>query len=353
MLITRSDLRLALIASLANGLGVISGLPFGIYAPIAVLAVCSGSFGNTLDLGRQRLVGSVLGELVLVAGLLGFRSLPLPLAMGCTLGGMRLIGGMLGLKAGYKVGGIIIVMGWLVHQEQLGSWLPLRLFWTTVGILMATLSLELVWPARAIDACEASMARLLGSLSQALQQASAQLLSPAAAAGDPALPLSGIQTLIGDLAAIRRQLPEVERELGANPQRHPRRRLLALLENGSSVLINLLESLARQPLGLGADPALAPLRRVEAELLAELGQRLEGWSALLRSAAKEACLRPPPLRDPAAGARRLETLLQQPDLPGQQLEALQLHAGLLSLIGLAERAVADTERRWRELSAAD
>ena len=164
MLITRSDLRLALVAGLTNGLGAISGVPFGYYAAMAVLAVCSGSYGNALELGRQRLLGSLLGAGVLTLGLGGLQQLPLPVALAISLGAMRLLGGVLGLRVGYKVGGFVVVMGWLVHRQTLVEWLPLRLFWTALGIVLATLSLRLLWPARAIEASEAAMAALLERL---------------------------------------------------------------------------------------------------------------------------------------------------------------------------------------------
>lgn len=93
MLIRRSDLRLALVAGLTNGLGAISGIPFGYYAPMAVLAVCSGSYGNALELGRQRLLGSLLGAATLTLGLWGLQQLPLPVALAMSLGAMRLLGG--------------------------------------------------------------------------------------------------------------------------------------------------------------------------------------------------------------------------------------------------------------------
>ena len=102
-LITRSELRLALATGLVNGLASLSSLPFGYYAPMAVLAVCSGTDGTSLALGRQRILGSILGMAVLVIGLRGLAAAPMPLAMGIALAAMRLIGGVLGLQVGYKV----------------------------------------------------------------------------------------------------------------------------------------------------------------------------------------------------------------------------------------------------------
>ena len=61
MLIRRSELRLALTAGLMNGLGSLAPLAYGFYAPLAVLVVCTGTYGGSIGLGRQRLLGSLVG----------------------------------------------------------------------------------------------------------------------------------------------------------------------------------------------------------------------------------------------------------------------------------------------------
>jgi len=61
MLIRRSELRLALTAGLMNGLGSLAPLAYGFYAPMAVLVVCTGTYGGSIGLGRQRLLGSLVG----------------------------------------------------------------------------------------------------------------------------------------------------------------------------------------------------------------------------------------------------------------------------------------------------
>ncbi len=151
MLIRRSELRLAMTAGLINGFGALAPAPFGYYAPVAVLAVCTGTYGGSIGLGRQRLLGSVVGAMVLLAAYAGLSPLPLPLGLSLSLVGMRLLGSALGLEVGYKVGSNIIVMGWLVHDSDLEPWVPLRLFWTVAGILVALLSLRLFWPDLAVD----------------------------------------------------------------------------------------------------------------------------------------------------------------------------------------------------------
>ena len=76
MLMSRAELRLAVTAGLANGFASISGLPYGMYMPLAVLAVCTGTYGGSLELGRQRLLGSALGSVVLLIGYHGLQGLP-------------------------------------------------------------------------------------------------------------------------------------------------------------------------------------------------------------------------------------------------------------------------------------
>lgn len=92
MLIRRSELRLALTAGLMNGLGSLAPLAYGFYAPMAVLVVCTGTYGGSIGLGRQRLLGSLVG-VVLVVSFTGLSHLPLPLGLSLSLVAMRLLGG--------------------------------------------------------------------------------------------------------------------------------------------------------------------------------------------------------------------------------------------------------------------
>ena len=100
-LLPRGDLRLVLAASLSNGFATLTGWPFGFYAPLAVLAAGTGSFGQSLELSRQRLLGTLLGSAVLVGIQLLRPALPFPLAIGLGLGLLRLFGQKLGLVVGY------------------------------------------------------------------------------------------------------------------------------------------------------------------------------------------------------------------------------------------------------------
>ena len=64
----RDNLRLAATVTVVNGFASLTGLPFALYASLAVLSVTVGNYGNTLELGRQRLVGTTVGAVVVFFG---------------------------------------------------------------------------------------------------------------------------------------------------------------------------------------------------------------------------------------------------------------------------------------------
>jgi hypothetical protein len=284
------------------------------------------------------------------------QQLPLPVALAISLGAMRLLGGVLGLRVGYKVGGFVVVMGWLVHRQALLAWLPLRLAWTALGIVLASLSLRLLWPAQAIVASETAMVSLIERLAACLATAAASMDFGAGGADggpqatpDGSAPLADqTLSLVAALEGIRRSLPQALLELGANPERHPRIRLLRLLDDSCSHLMGLYDELARQPLPPIRCDELGEVSRVEALLLRDLSQRLGGWVATLRQPRPQRW-RPPPGALPASAWQRLDALLQSRDLPPQVLPDLQRHAAFLSLLGLVAQQLHDTEQRWRDL----
>jgi uncharacterized membrane protein YccC len=141
----RDGLRLAASVTVVNGFASLTGVHFALYASLTVLSVTVGNYGNTLELGRQRLVGTAVGAVVVFFGYRAWGHLPLVVALLLA----RLISGSLRLTVGYGVCCFVVVMGWLTHDQQLDSWIPLRLLWTAFGILMALLSLRLFWPSRA------------------------------------------------------------------------------------------------------------------------------------------------------------------------------------------------------------
>ena len=244
-MINRNALRTALTAGLGNAFASLSGVEFSQYVALAVLAVSSGTYGGALALGRQRLLGTALGSVLLLIGYEGLRGLPMPLALALTLGALRLLGGLLKLQVGYKVGGIVIVMGWLVHEGGLAAWIPLRFFWTCFGVLITLLGLRLFWPARGLDTNMTQVAGLLGQLQRCFCDLAARVDPAAAGQGEGADPI-GIgryRALRNQLVAIRRQRPALLQELGSLPERHPAMLLMANFEATISRLITLVGGL--------------------------------------------------------------------------------------------------------------
>ena len=83
-MINRNALRTALTAGLGNAFASLSGVEFSQYVALAVLAVSTGTYGGALALGRQRLLGTALGSVLLLIGYEGLRGVPMPLAIAST-----------------------------------------------------------------------------------------------------------------------------------------------------------------------------------------------------------------------------------------------------------------------------
>jgi len=99
----------------AAGLGSISTVPDGYYLPLTLAAVMVGSYGGSYALGLQRVICTLLGGLLLLIAQPALTSLPFPIGLALMLGVIRLLGGCLGLQAGYKITGMVVVMGWLMQ----------------------------------------------------------------------------------------------------------------------------------------------------------------------------------------------------------------------------------------------
>ena len=354
VLLRRADVRLAVAAGLANAFTTVSGLPFGYYAPLAVLAVTSGTYGSAVGLGRQRLLGSVLGALVLVAFYEGLQGIAFPLGIALALGLQRVLGSLLNLQVGYKAGGIIIVMGWLVHHAQLGVWVPLRLFWTVFGILVALACLRLLWPTSTLRDTWSGWAAVLRQLAQQLRVAAAFTRDPVHAAPVAPGPRSTLP-IVAAMMAVRGLRPALLDELGGPRSTHPALPLLGLIDESCSRLVGVVEGLQHrhphQPMG-----DLAPIREGEAALLQAMAERLECWAGLL-GAGQQAHWAAIP-QAPAGGLPLpqawldAQTLLADPGVNRVSLDRLKRVAARLRLLRQAIDALQNTELQWQQQGAA-
>jgi len=349
-LMTRSEIRLALTTGLVNAFGSISGLADSYYAALTVPAVLAGNYGGSIELGRQRILGSILGSVVLLIGLYGLKGIPMPVAMAISLGSLRLLGGLFGLKVGYKAGGLLLVMGWLVHSAQLTSWIPLRLFWTILGILVALLSLQWFWPSRAFDQSLRTMGKLSVQIQANLERLADRIDPHVPAAHQNPNTTTQLSQLRRGLTAVRRLVPDLLLELGGNPKRHPAYRLMRLLDNANSRLVTSVLGLERHPPTFGSNPELLKqLHQAEHDLLQQLASRVGQWAAIF---SKGGLRLPPPPPEPMVEPRSwigVEALLSDPSCNQASAEQLERIATRLVLCRQAQRAIEEAEQSWAGL----
>jgi hypothetical protein len=343
--INRNALRTALTAGLGNGFASITGLADGQYVALAVLSVMSGTYGGAIELGRQRLLGTVLGSILLLLGYECLGSLPLPIGLAITVGCLRLLGGALGLKVGYKVGGMIVVMGWLVHEGNLASWLPLRFFWTALGVLLTLLSLRLFWPARGLSLCLSRYADVLRQLHDSFLALAARLQQDT----NPEAPQRHYRQLRAALQSARSLRPALLQELGNQPTRHPCLLLVNSLDAAASRLVGTVSGMERaEP--TRRDPQLvARLHQAEADLLRHLAAQLLCWEQQLRGS--HGLPQPPPqgLELPESWAA-LNDSLNDPVANSASLIRLERIATRLQLCRLAAQAMVDGEASWQAIT---
>jgi hypothetical protein len=344
----RDTLRLAATVTLVNGFTSLTGLPFGFYASLAVVSVTVGTYGNTLELGRQRLVGTAIGAIVVFFGYRAWGHLPLMLALPLALLLARLIAGSLRLTVGYGVCCFVVVMGWLTHDQQLDSWIPLRLLWTAFGILMALLSLRLFWPSRARIQQREGLLQLLVDLGQSLLQ---MVQHPPEAIQSQAQRRrqlgQQIRSLRTSLQGLRDQRQGALLELGSLASQHPVARMWALLDQACEALILDLDELRRLPnadwSGWGLqgdyDTGLAFMRGVV--------ERLLGWQQQLRDSSR---LQPPPsqprLALPLEVLQSLESKAAYRRLSPEQLQRV---AAQWMVLNRMDHTLESTEHQWRAI----
>ncbi len=349
-MINRNGLRTAVTAGLGNAFASLSGVGDSQYVSLAVLAVSTGTYGGALALGSQRLLGTALGSVLLLIGYEGLRGLPMPLALALTLGALRLLGGLLKLQVGYKVGGIVIVMGWLVHEGGLAAWIPLRFFWTCFGVLITLLALRLFWPARGLDSSLGQLVQLQScfrDLAARVDPAGSGLVAGQAA--DP-VGIGRYRALRNQLVAIRRQRPILLQELGTLPERHPATLLMDNFGATASRLITLVGGLVREPPSLQDPQLVVQLHRAEAELLQAMAGQLGQWERQING--RRGLPKPPDTRLQLPGSwQQLGQELNDPTANSASLERLERIASRLMLCRQAEQAISTAEANWAAILA--
>ena len=346
-MINRNALRSALTAGLANGFASVTSLPDIQYVSMAVLAVSSGTYGATLELGRQRLWGTVLGSVLLLIGHSGLQGMPIGVGLAITLGALRLLGGLLGLRVGYKVGGMIVVMGWLVHGGDLASWIPLRFFWTALGVLVMALSLRLFWPAQGSTSCLNRYADVLHALAGSFRQHATRLNPEQSPQGPPAARMSShqLRALLQSARSLRSgMLPE----LGNQPERHPLLLLVTSLDAAASRLVTMAIGLERAaPTAHDPQPVIR-LHQAESQLLESMAEQILRWERPLRGC--KGLPQPPAvaLQVPSSWLS-LDAELITPLANTASLEQLERIAVRLMLCRQAEQAIRDGEASWSRI----
>ena len=279
---TRQELRLVLVTGLCAGFGLLSSIPYGYYLPLTTAAVLSSTYGNSMKLGIQRLIGSLMGVIILIIFTKSL-DLPLPLGLGLALASTRLLGGILGLQVGYKVAGTIIVMGWLVHEQVETVWGPIRLFWTVLGIVISLWATQSIWPSRTIPKLHQQFASLLIAIGQELTTESSRLKQDIPIATSPKQQQAIRLTLQRQLNAARQQQISAQMELGVNPELHPLHDLWSSIDLLISQLLTSLWAIRSLKAPLQSPEQIKRLHHKEAELIDILIIQILRISGELRS----------------------------------------------------------------------
>ena len=284
-LITRADLRMALTAGLSAGLLISLGLPDPIYGPMAVGSVLGGTLGASRTLGIQRMQGTVLGGLIVMVGIPTMGSIvPLPIAIAVSLACTRLFGGALGLRSGYKVAGLVVTVGWTIHQAEIFTWLPARLIDTLIGVLLSWIAVSCFWPSRAIQQRQELSHRLFASFASAFRER-AELLGQGLEIGATNR-LDRRDQLLAQIFALETNRGEAKVELESDVLGVRLGRLWDLQEQLLSELIAVYRTLLRLPMVPMDSPTLQALLTAEIGALRATADCLDHWSNHWPEAAK-------------------------------------------------------------------
>jgi len=276
-LITRAELRLALTAGLSAGLAITLGLPDPVYGPLAVAAVLGGTVGASRTLGTQRMLGTLMGGLILVVLYPTLSPiLPMPIGVAIALACTRLFGGSLGLHSGYKVAGLVVAVGWTAHASAITSWVPIRLLLTLLGVLMAMATIRWFWPSRAIDRRQELSVQLFREFAIAFREQAVLLRE-----GDGVRGAGGLERrnhLLGLILEHQNQRVDAAVELGADQIGE---RLVRLWDRQAQLWSDLISSyrtLLRLPPVPHRQGSLIQLLEAKVAVLEAVADRLELWA---------------------------------------------------------------------------
>ena len=276
-LLTRPDLRMALTAGLSAGLVISLGLPDPFYGPMAVGAALGGTLGASRTLGIQRMLGTVLGGVIVGVGYPTMGAiLPLPVAVGVALAATRLFGGSLGLRSGYKVAGLVVAVGWTVHAKELFTWLPARLVVTLIGVLLAWLAVGLFWPSRALEQHQRLSRELFADFAAAFRDRARRLhLADEARAVNR---LDQRDQLLAKILALQNNRADARTELQSDLLGDRLARLWDWQEQVHSELIAIYRTLLRLPMVPMQGASLQALLAAEVAALRAAADCLEVWA---------------------------------------------------------------------------
>lgn len=278
-LIHRDDLRLAVSIGVAAGLGSISSVPDGYYLPLTLAAVMAGSYGSSYSLGIQRVICTLLGAIVLLISQPALALLPFPFGLALVLGVIRLVGGLLGLQAGYKIAGLVVIMGWTMQSgSAIDTWLGLKIGWTALGVLLALLSLHVFWPSTAIRDQHRSFQDLLAIQREALLHEQSLLEQGGGRRMLPAERKQRHRQQMQALLQLQATRSAAVTELGANPYSQSLFHLWQELERCCVALAGCITALRalREP-NAASSTAMQALHEAEVALLAGCVDQLSVW----------------------------------------------------------------------------
>jgi uncharacterized membrane protein YccC len=276
-LITRAELRLALTTGLSAGLAITLGLPDPFYAPLAVAAVLGGTVGASRTLGIQRLLGTLMGGLI-VAVLHPTLSpiLPMPIGVAIALACTRVFGGSLGLHSGYKVAGLVVSVGWTAHAAEIDSWVPIRLVLTLLGVLVAWVAIQWFWPSRALERRQELSVQLFREFAIAFRDQAALMRGGEGLCG--AHGLERQKHLLDLILEQQGQRTDAAVELGSDWLGQRLARLWDRQEQLWSALLASYRTLVRLPPLPRRHGSLAHLLEAKVALLEAVADRLEQWA---------------------------------------------------------------------------